>query len=970
MTKNTHEMNILIIRYGSLGDIFVAFPAFEAIRRNFPKAHITLMTASHYAVFLKATPWFDAIFEDNQLSLFKIKENFQFIKKLRKNFYDWVFDLQRSQRVRLYYKFMNFKYWNGSYGTHAYVPPKEIIFSNFVLNEHQLNAANIQNFYEPDLSWIYNDLNINIHDYKDKNYVLIFPSTSQLGSNRRWKSEYFSQTLEFLIHNKFLPILIGSAEESYIAENILNLVPSHLRGGIENFFGKTTLGDMINLGKYAQCAIGNDTGPAHVISYGLSLASRKNQELSPPIFIFYSHTSHPAQASPIAKNIIAFQDGDLSNITPHILFQEIENSMKNHFNISITFPDQSVHLYPKNTLAQTLLQNLPASSVRKTVGFEILEKKILIDLQTPLKDDATVAPIFIDSPQYLEILRHSCAHLMAHAVRLLYPQAQMVIGPTIEHGFYYDFSFEHPFSTDDFPAIEKKMKELIQQEHPLVRETWTREKALEYFKKTNQVYKVLLIESFSPDEIITFYRQDDFIDLCRGPHVSNTKFMSDGFKLTKVSGAYWKGDSKNQMLQRIYGTAWRNKKELEDHLAFLQEAEKRDHRKIGPAMKLFHIQEEAPGSVFWHPLGWELFQTIVRYLRKRNHEALYSEINTPDILERRFWETSGHWEKYSANMFLTKTPDQKSFALKPMSCPGAVQIFNTGTKSYRDLPLRVSEFGKVHRYEPSGALHGTMRIRSFTQDDAHIFCTEEQIQDECIKICLLIFKIYKDFGFKNITIKLSTRPHQRIGSDETWDKAEHALAEALKKLDIPYEILPHEGAFYGPKLEFTLKDSLKRSWQCGTVQLDFNLPLRLQAFFTDTDGKKKNPIMIHHALLGSIERFIGILIEHYEGNLPLWLAPRKIVICNITSEVVDYAEEIYTLFKNQGIDISLDLRNEKLNYKIREHSVSKVPIIGIVGKNEKEKRTISLRYLGSFQEKTLELDTFVSQMKKDIEVFL
>jgi len=559
----------------------------------------------------------------------------------------------------------------------------------------------------------------------------------------------------------------------------------------------------------------------------------------------------------------------------------------------------------------------------------------------------------------LDILRHDCAHVLAEAVQSLYPGTQVTIGPTIENGFYYDFARDNPFTLDELKIIESKMKEIINKGETFEKEVWSRKQAIEFFSQKGESYKVELINDIPQDEEITIYKQGEWLDLCKGPHGKNTREIGEGFKLTKVAGAYWRGNSSNKMLTRIYGTAWRNKKELKEYLIQLEEAEKRDHRKIGKEMNLFHFQEEAPGAVFWHPKGWFLFQSLINYMRNRQEIAGYVETNTPDLLDRSLWESSGHWEKFGENMFTTEAKEERIYAIKPMNCPGAVEVYKQGLKSYRDLPLRMSEFGKVHRYEPSGALHGLMRVRAFTQDDAHIFCTEDQITSESKIVCDLILSIYKDFGFENVRIKYSDRPDKRVGSDAIWDKAEKALIDAMKATGLEYTNNPGEGAFYGPKLEFILRDAIGRDWQCGTLQVDLNLPERLGASYVAEDGNKKIPVMLHRALFGSLERFAGILIEHYAGNLPFWLAPLQIVIATITSDADSYANKVYNDLKEKGLRIEKDLRNEKIGYKIREHSKSKVPVILVLGKKEAENKTVSVRRLGSEKNELCKIDDIV-----------
>jgi len=574
-------------------------------------------------------------------------------------------------------------------------------------------------------------------------------------------------------------------------------------------------------------------------------------------------------------------------------------------------------------------------------------------------------PINSENQQKLDIIRHDCAHVLAEAVQSLFPNTQVTIGPTIENGFYYDFARDKPFTSDDLVVIEKKMHKIIDKGENFKREVWTQKEAINYFSEKGESYKVELINDIPETEEITIYRQGDWLDLCKGPHGLSTKDIGEGFKLTKVAGAYWRGDSSKTMLTRIYGTAWRNKKELKEYLIQLEEAEKRDHRKLGKEMNLFHFQEEAPGAVFWHPKGWYLFQSLINYMRKRQEDAGYVETNTPDLLDRSLWEASGHWEKFGESMFTTEAKEERVFAIKPMNCPGAVEIYKQGLKSYRDLPLRMAEFGKVHRYEPSGALHGLLRVRAFTQDDAHIFCTEDQITSESKIVCDLILSIYKDFGFEKVRINYSDRPKIRVGSDETWDKAEKALINAMKATGLEYSLNPGDGAFYGPKLEFILRDAIGRDWQCGTLQVDLNLPGRLDATYIGEDGQKKTPVMLHRALFGSLERFAGILIEHYAGHLPFWLSPLQIVIATITSDSDNYADNIFNQLKDKGLRVEKDIRNEKIGYKIREHSTSKIPAIIIIGKKEVENKTISVRRLGSEKTETFKVDEILKILCKE-----
>ena len=554
---------------------------------------------------------------------------------------------------------------------------------------------------------------------------------------------------------------------------------------------------------------------------------------------------------------------------------------------------------------------------------------------------------------------------MAEAVQELYPGTQVTIGPAIENGFYYDFAREVPFTTEDLPKIEKKMHEIVNQGEQFIREVWSREETIKYFSEKGEKYKAELISDLPDDEIISIYKQGNWLDLCRGPHMPSTKHVGKAFKLMKVAGAYWRGDSNNTMLTRIYGTAWRNEKELSQYLEQLEEAEKRDHRKLGKEMDLFHFQEEAPGAVFWHAKGWKLFQSLINYMRKRQDQSGYIETNTPDLLDISLWESSGHWEKFGESMFTTEAKEERVFAIKPMNCPGAVEVYKQGIKSYRDLPLRMAEFGKVHRYEPSGALHGLMRLRAFTQDDAHIFCTEEQITNESKKVCDLILSIYKDFGFTDVRIKYSDRPEKRVGDDKIWDKAEVALKNAMEATKLDYTFNPGEGAFYGPKLEFVLRDAIGRDWQCGTLQVDLNLPGRLGATYVDENGQKKVPVMLHRALFGSLERFAGILIEHYAGHLPFWLSPTQVVIATITSDTDEYAKEVKATLQKLEINSEVDIRNEKIGYKIREHSNSKIPIILAVGKKESQDKTVSVRRLGKTSIEVINLEEIKLILKKE-----
>ncbi|TFH50431.1 MAG: threonine--tRNA ligase, partial [Lysobacterales bacterium] len=591
----------------------------------------------------------------------------------------------------------------------------------------------------------------------------------------------------------------------------------------------------------------------------------------------------------------------------------------------------------------------------------------LMDLATLIENDAEVAVVTAAEPDGLELLRHDAAHIMAEAVKELYPETQVTIGPAIENGFYYDFAREQPFTPEDLERIEARMRDVVARDEMIHRELWDRDEAVRFFREHGEAYKAEIIESIPAGEPITLYRQGEFIDLCRGPHLPSTGRLGTAFKLTKVAGAYWRGDSRNEMLQRIYGTVWGTDKQLRIYLHQIEEAERRDHRRLGREMDLFHFQEEAPGAVFWHPKGWTLFLNLIDYMRRRQQTAGYAEINTPDLMDRSLWEKSGHWDSFGEHMYTTQTPDERIYALKPMNCPGCVQVFKHGIRSYRELPVRMSEFGKVHRYEPSGALHGLMRVRAFAQDDAHIFCTPDQITDECISVCELILSIYRDFGFDDVHIKFADRPENRVGSDEIWDKSEGALRAAIESSGLAYTFNPGEGAFYGPKLEFVLRDAIGRDWQCGTLQVDLNLPERLGAYYIGEDGQKHTPVMLHRALFGSLERFAGILIEHYAGKLPMWLAPLQVVVATITSDSDDYAREVTQLLRSNGLRAELDVRNEKINYKVREHSLQKVPVLIAVGNREVEERSVSIRRLGSKGQESLGLEEAARQLKDDAE---
>ena len=611
-------------------------------------------------------------------------------------------------------------------------------------------------------------------------------------------------------------------------------------------------------------------------------------------------------------------------------------------------------------------------------GFELtkkisksLEKSALImevdgelkDLSHEIVKDSKVRIITSEDKEGLEVIRHDAAHIMAMAVQELYPGTQVTIGPVIENGFFYDFARKEPFTDNDLKKIEKKMSEIIDRDVKTKREIWERDKAISHFKKIGEKYKAEIIESIPKNEELSIYHHgDSWHDLCRGPHLASSGKIGKAFKLTKVSGAYWRGDSNNEMLQRIYGTCWSTNKELQDYLHRLEEAEKRDHRKLGKEMDLFHFREESPGSVFWHEKGWLLFQRLIEYMRMKQRLAGYKEINTPELLDKSLWEKSGHWEKFGEHMFTSETPDEKTFAVKPMNCPGCVQIFNQGLKSYRDLPLKLSEFGKVHRYEPSGALHGLLRVRAFTQDDAHIFCTEDQITEESLSVTNLILEIYKDLGFKNVILKYSDRPKERVGEDSVWDKSESALLTAIKKSKLEYTINKGEGAFYGPKIEFVLRDAIGRDWQCGTLQVDLNLPGRLGASYVAKDGTKKIPVMLHRALFGSLERFIGILIENYAGKLPFWLSPAQVVVCPIAEENNNYVKKLFEDLFKEGIKCEMDLRNEKINYKIREHSLAKIPYIVVCGKKEVTENTVTIRKLGTDKQELMKREDLIKIM--------
>ena len=632
--------------------------------------------------------------------------------------------------------------------------------------------------------------------------------------------------------------------------------------------------------------------------------------------------------------------------------------------VSIKLSDGSKKSFSNSIQGDELAKNISLSLSKSAIAISIDGE--LKDLDSEINKDCNVEIITKDSELGIEILRHDTAHVMAEAVKTLYPEVQVTIGPPIENGFYYDFLKKEPFVPEDLKKIEKKMLEIINKNEPFKREIWDRKKAIDYFKKQGELYKVEIIKDIPSKEEISVYKQGKFLDLCRGPHSQSTGKIGKFFKLVKLAGAYWRGDSNNEMLQRIYGTVWTTKKDLDNYLEILEEADKRDHRKLGREMDLFHFQEESPGSIFWHNKGWDVFMRLQNYLRNKQTKAGYEEINTPDMLDRSLWEKSGHWEKFKENMFTIDTEDERVFALKPMNCPGCIQVFNQGIKSYKDLPIKMSEFGKVHRYEPSGAVYGIMRVRSFTQDDAHIFCTENQITYECIEVTNLILKVYKDFGFSDIKINYADRPKKRVGDDKIWDKSEKALLKAVKKSGVEYTVNKGEGAFYGPKIEFVLKDAINREWQCGTVQVDFNLPERLNANYINEKGEKQKPVLIHRALFGSLERFLGILIEHYNGKFPFWLAPTQVTICTITEKFNNFGKEVYKKLSELDIKVEFDSRNEKINYKIREHSHKKVPIIFIIGEKEKKENSVTVRELSIENQSFLELGKAIEYIKKKI----
>lgn len=628
----------------------------------------------------------------------------------------------------------------------------------------------------------------------------------------------------------------------------------------------------------------------------------------------------------------------------------------------ITLPDGSQKKFDAPVTLGQIAASIGSGLAKAAIAGKVDGK--LVDTSYPVEEDAEVRIITDRDPEGLEIIRHSTAHLLAHAVKSLFPTAQVTIGPVIENGFYYDFAFGRPFSVDDLAQIEAKMEELVQKNYSVSRKVVSRDEAISFFKNLGEEYKVKIIQDIPENESLTIYEQNDFADLCRGPHVPSTGMLK-AFKLTKVSGAYWRGDSNNEMLQRVYGTAWKDKKSLDEYLKNLEEAEKRDHRKLAKTMDLFHTQEEAPGMIFWHPNGWAIYSTIKSYISSKIAEQGYEEIVTPQIVDIELWKKSGHWGNFNNEMFTVESED-RLFAIKPMNCPCHIQVFNQGLKSYRDLPLRLAEFGCVHRNELTGAMHGLMRVRQLTQDDAHIFCTEKQVQGEAANFIRLVIDVYRDFGFNNIIVKLATRPDKRIGSDEFWDDAEGALAQALKSVELNYEVLPGEGAFYGPKIEFHLKDCLGRMWQCGTLQLDYNMPARLDAYYIAEDGSKKVPAMLHRAILGSLERFMGILLEHFAGKLPVWLAPTQAVIMNITDKQADFVAEITQNLKKHGVRAKSDLRNEKIGFKIREHTIEHVPYLLVVGDREVESRTVSVRTQDGVDLGVMSVDKYVALIHTEI----
>ena len=632
--------------------------------------------------------------------------------------------------------------------------------------------------------------------------------------------------------------------------------------------------------------------------------------------------------------------------------------------VQITLPDGSLREYPGPVSVAEVAASIGAGLAKAALGGKVNGQ--LVDTAHRIEVNCNVAIVTAKDDEGLDLIRHSTAHLLAYAVKSLFPNAQVTIGPVIENGFYYDFSYERPFTPEDLLAIEQRMTQLVAKDEPVLKRVLPRDEAVQYFKSLGEDYKAEIISSIPIGEDVSLYREGDFEDLCRGPHVPSTGKLKH-FKLMKVAGAYWRGDSKNEMLQRIYGTAWGSKDDLQNYLTQLEEAEKRDHRKLGRELDLYHIDEHSPGTVFWHPKGWSLWQEVEQYMRSVYKNNGYLEVKAPQILDQGLWEKTGHWDKYRENMFVTES-EKRDYALKPMNCPGHIIIFNQGLKSYRDLPLRFGEFGQCHRNEPTGGLHGIMRVRAFTQDDGHIFCTEDQIQSEVIAFTKLLQKVYKDFGFVDIIYKLSTRPEKRIGSEESWDRAEHALAQGLKASGCDFEYLPGEGAFYGPKIEYTLKDAIGRQWQCGTMQVDPNMPERLNAEYVGEDGNRHRPIMLHRAIVGSLERFIGILIEQHAGALPVWLAPMQVAVLNITDAQADYVQDVVKKLKDQGLRVTQDLKNEKITYKIREHSMQKLPYILVMGDKEKAAGTVAVRARGNVDLGVMPLEAFLQKIASDINL--
>lgn len=631
----------------------------------------------------------------------------------------------------------------------------------------------------------------------------------------------------------------------------------------------------------------------------------------------------------------------------------------------ISLPDGSVRQYDTATTGAEIAASIGKSLARDAVAVRVNGE--LYDLGREITSDASIEIVTRDSSEGLEVLRHDAAHVLAEAVKELWPDTQVTIGPAIENGFYYDFAREEAFTDSDLEVIEARMKDIVDRDEAIEREVWERDAAADFFRGIGEHYKAEIIEGIPAGETLTLYRQGEFVDLCRGPHLPSTGKLGKAFKLTRVSGAYWRGDSNNDMLQRVYGTAWSNDKQLRKYLTMLEEAEKRDHRRLGRIMDLFHFQEESPGAVFWHAKGWNLFQSLINFMREQQDAAGYLEINTPELMSRSLWEASGHWDTFGENMFTTETADGRQYAIKPMNCPGHVQVFKQGITSYRDLPYRLAEFGKCHRNEPSGALHGMMRVRAFTQDDAHIFCTPEQITDESIAVCDLVLGIYKVFGFDDVRIKFADRPEVRVGEDDVWDQAEAALLKALEATGLEYTHNPGEGAFYGPKLEFVLRDAIGRDWQCGTLQVDLNMPGRLGATYIGEDGNKHFPVMLHRAIFGSLERFIAILLEHHAGHLPLWLSPTQVKVLTITSDADDYAAEVVAQLRQAGIRAEIDTRNEKISYKVRDHSVQKIPVLFAIGQREVDERTVTIRRLGSKKQSVFPLDEAIVALSEEIQ---